>query len=122
MPKWIEEASVARTELKKSHSKFFQEVSAILFRLDPIGIGAGTGSPSDEYDAEAGTIIPRLQTCQSASDVQKVVYEEFVRWFGDDTAGKYASYVEEGTQIWDAWLRYRKGLPSDINFEVQHGS
>src|SRR6476659_408769 len=84
VPKWIEESRVARAELKKSHAKLFQEVSDILYRLDPVGIGAGTGSPSDEYDAEAGTIIPRLQACRSASDVQKIVYEEFVHWFGDD--------------------------------------
>ncbi len=117
VPKWIEDARVARAELKKSHAKLFQEVSAILYKLDPIGIGAKIGSPSDEYDAEAGTIIPRLGACQSARDVQKVVFEEFVRWFGDDTAGKLDSYLEEGAQIWEAWLRYRKGLPSNTSLE-----
>src|SRR5688500_15758830 len=110
VPKWIEESRAARVELKKSHAKLFHEVSAILYKLDPIGIGIGTGSPSDEYDAEAGTIIPRLQACRSASDVQKVVFEEFVRWFGVDTAGKLDSYAEEGSQIWDAWRRYQSGL------------
>src|SRR4051794_34382181 len=100
VPKWVDEARAARVELKKSHAKFFQEISAILYTLDPIGIGAGTGSPSDEYDAEAGTIIPRLKHCSSALDTQKVVFEEFVRWFGADTAGKFEVYSDEGVQIW----------------------
>jgi hypothetical protein len=117
VPKWIDDARVARAELKKSHAALFQEVSAILYRLDPIGIGARIGSPSDEYDAEAGTIIPRLGACQSARDVQTVVFEEFVRWFGDDIAGKPDLYEEEGTRIWKAWPRYRNGLPSNTPLE-----
>ena len=116
-PKWIEQARAARAELKISHPRLFEEVSAILYRLDPIGIGIRIGSPPDEYDAEAGTIIPRLQACNSADDVQKAVFEEFVRWFGADTAGKLDSYADEGTQVWEAWVRYRKGLPSNTSLE-----
>jgi hypothetical protein len=85
VPKWIDDARAVRAELKKSHAELFREVSAILYRLDPIGIGEGTGSPPDEYDAEAGTIIPRLRECRAATDVQRVVFEEFVRWFGTDS-------------------------------------
>src|SRR5690348_6056830 len=84
VPKWIDEARAARAELKKSHGKLFQDVSAILYKLDPVGIGAHAGGPSDEYEAEAGTIIPRLKECKAAVDAQKVVFEEFVRWFGAD--------------------------------------
>jgi hypothetical protein len=117
VPKWIEEAKTARAELKKTHGKLFQDVSAILYKLDPIGIGARTGGPSDEYDAEAGTIIPRLKECKAAVDAQKVVFEEFVRWFGADTAGNYQSYVDEGAAIWDAWVRHNTGLPSNTSLE-----
>ena len=121
VPKWIDEARAARVELKKSHAKFFHEISSILYTLDPVGIGAGTGSPSDEYDAEAGTIIPRLQDCRSALDAQKVVFEEFVHWFGADTAGKFESYSDEGARIWDAWVRYRRQLPPNTSFERTRG-
>jgi hypothetical protein len=121
VPKWIDEARAARAELKKSHGKLFQDVSSILYKLDPVGIGVRTGGASDEYDAEAGTIIPRLKECKTAVDAQKVVFEEFVRWFGADTAGSYQSYADEGAAIWDVWVRYNTGLPSNTSLERTRG-
>lgn len=58
---------------------------------------------TDEYDAEAGTILPRLETCLTVESVRAVVHEEFVRWFGSDVAGEGVRYHEAAERIWQAW-------------------
>lgn len=75
----------AREAIQAEHPKLFVELRKSFFTHDPIGINFG--SNQDEYDPEVGTIIPRLSGCQSQADVLVVVHEEFVRWFGADTAG-----------------------------------
>jgi hypothetical protein len=77
-------------------------VSEILFRHDPIGINFE--SNADEYDPEAGTILPRLFDCQCLKDVHQVVYEEFVRWFDESTAGPFEIYDSIAKEIWDLWI------------------
>src|SRR5690606_37305717 len=54
-------------------------------RAPPCGVAFEENT--DEYEAEVGTILPRLRSCASADDVQRVVHEEFCRWFGADQAG-----------------------------------
>jgi hypothetical protein len=48
-----------RKALSGTYKRLFTEVSAILFRHDPIGINFEGNT--DEYDPEAGTILPRLR-------------------------------------------------------------
>jgi hypothetical protein len=48
-----------RKYLKIRYGKLFEEASSILFRHDPIGI-AFDNENTDEYEAEVGTILPRL--------------------------------------------------------------
>lgn len=55
---------------------------------------------ADEYDPETGTILPRLENCASASDVLSMIHEEFVRWFGADTAGPLELYSDIAFEIW----------------------
>ena len=98
-------AKQARKQLPAVKAEFgplFQEVSAILFRHDPMHINAGFNS--DEYDPEVGTILPRLKDCRSARDVQKVVYEEFEQWFG--IPGEREKYRLASLEIWSAWQRF----------------
>jgi len=76
----------------------FDSVAALLFRHDPIGI-AFDNPNTDEYEPETGTILPRLRGCESASDVRRVVHEEFVRWFGAGTAGPEERYSEIASEI-----------------------
>jgi hypothetical protein len=59
---------------------------------------------TDEYDPEAGTILPRLQSCKSSADALRAVHEEFVRWFGADTAGPQESYGNIASEIWQLWV------------------
>jgi hypothetical protein len=92
-----------REELRKQYRELFDTVSEILFRRDPIGINFETNT--DEYEAEVGTVLPRLRTCESRADVRRVVHDEFVRWFGADTCGAEDRYEAIATEIWTAWIR-----------------
>ena len=82
--------------LKAEYKELFSAVSEILFRHDPIGINFGGNT--DEYDPEAGTILPRLRPEHSVEDVTAIVREEFRRWFGAECVrgeGQYAAIAEE---------------------------
>lgn len=91
----------ARDAARQRHPALFAAVSEAMFRHDPIGINFGNNT--DEYDAEAGTVIPRLSRCASAADVELVLHEEFVRWFGADTAGDRARYTALAVEVWRLW-------------------
>jgi len=67
-----------------------EAISRILFQADPIGINFE--SNTDEYDPEAESILSRLDAEQDADEIQKIVYEEFVRWFDKHTAGEPNRY------------------------------
>ena len=97
-------ARVQRAQVKRAYGALFDEVSGLLFEADPIGINFENNQ--DEYDAEAGTIIPRLRDCVDAEQVCTVVFEEFVRWFSAEVAGAREQYREVSSQIWDAWRRF----------------
>lgn len=95
-----EEILAKRAKAKREYGKLFSAVSEVLFRHDPIYINFETNT--DEYDLEAETILPRLRKCQSVEDVQTVVHEEFLRWFGED-AGEREVYQEIAEEIWALW-------------------
>jgi len=61
---------------------------------------------TDEYEPEARTILPRLRGCHSADDVQIVLHSEFVRWFGEDTAGSQEHYKKAASEIWQLWQQH----------------
>jgi hypothetical protein len=91
----------ARESVRQAQPGLFAAVSEAMFRHDPIGINFG--SNADEYDAEAGTVVPRLAGCSSAGDVERVLHEEFVRWFGAGTAGERARYAALAAEVWGLW-------------------
>jgi hypothetical protein len=76
------------------------------FRHDPIGI-AFDNENTDEYDPETGTILPRLRNCEAASDVLRVVHEEFVRWFDAGNAGPVEQYGDIASEVWRLWQSHR---------------
>jgi hypothetical protein len=69
----------SREALKRQYGAAFGRLSEILFTEDPVGISFDENT--DEYDPEAGTILPRLGSCRSVDDVLRVVYEECLRGF-----------------------------------------
>lgn len=73
-----------RRRLKAEYGELFDRIAALLFRRDPVSIGAD--APADEYEPDTGTILPRRRICHSEDDARAVVHKEFVRWFGPDIA------------------------------------
>ena len=107
-----EEILEERGQLRAEYGSLFGSVAALLFRHDPARINFEVNP--DEYNPEAGTILPRLHTCESAQDVQNVVHEEFVRWFDAGTAGPVERYSEAASEIWQLWQDYLADKPRRI--------
>jgi hypothetical protein len=90
-----------RSAIKQEFGALYADVLALLFKADPVGINFKDNT--DEYEPEVDTILPRLSSCKGAADVEKVVHEEFVRWFDRDTAGPPGSYRVVARQIWERY-------------------
>ena len=101
----FEKARAARETVRRQDPQLFASVLAAMFRHDPIGINFDTNT--DEYEAETGTVIPRLRGCSSAEDVATVLHEEFSKWFGSDTAGPKTRYTALADQIWTLWSTHK---------------
>jgi len=110
MSRTREEIIAERKRLKEEYKELFDELAALLFRHDPLGISfvgnADVKDNADEYEPEAGTILPRLRSCQSADDVRKVVHQEFMRWFDAGNAGQEEHYAKIATEIWERWQKF----------------
>jgi len=101
-----DEVSRLRDERKRltiTYKGLFSEISALLFRHDPIGIKFDDNT--DEYDAEAGTILPRLRRDVSIEELTTIVHEEFVRWFDPEIAGPREKYSVIAAEILTAYGR-----------------
>ena len=90
-----------RDAVRNQNAQLFAAISAAMFRHDPIGINFNMNT--DEYEPEAGTVIPRLKGCSSAGDVATVLHEEFVVWFGSEIAGAQSLYANLAEEIWEIW-------------------
>ena len=97
-----------RKRLSSSYKLLLNEISAILFRHDPIGINFRDNT--DEYDPEAGTILPRLRPDLSAEEATAIVHEEFVRWFEPETTGWQERYSAIGAEILTAYQKWAKSV------------
>jgi len=101
MSRTREQISEERRQLREKYGELFDSTAALLFRHDPIGISFE--NTADEYEAETGTILPRLRGCGSVDDVRRVVHEEFVRWFEAGNAGPEERYSAIASDIWQLW-------------------
>ena len=106
LPNTRQETIEARRRLKAEYPILFDKIAALLFRYDPIRISFEVNP--NEYETEAATILPRLQNCQSAGDVQRVVHEEFVRWFDGSIAGQEKDYRDIASEIWQMWQEHQR--------------
>jgi hypothetical protein len=106
MARTREEILRERRQLRAQYGLLFDSVAALLFRHDPIGI-AFDNENIDEYEPEAGTILPRLRSCESPADALRAIHEEFVRWFDADTAGPEERYAEIASETWQLWQTQR---------------
>ena len=95
-----------RYQLKGKYKKLYYCINGILFENDLMGIDP---TDDDEYELEAGTILPGLNEAETAEEVHRIVCETFDHSFGG------ASYNTErcedaAKEIWVAWSTYKKGL------------
>jgi hypothetical protein len=97
-----------RKKLSASYQQLLNEISSILFRHDPIGINFEDNT--DEYDAEAGTILTRLRRDFSAEQTTTMVHEEFVRWFEPETAGPRERYATVAAEILTAYQKWIEAI------------
>jgi hypothetical protein len=87
----------------------FDSIGALLYRHDQIGINFDFDENTDKYESEAGTILPKLNSCRSEDEVLQLVHAEFVSWFDSDTAGPQEQYKKIASEIWQLWQEYRAG-------------
>ena len=85
------------------YKTLYRGLAELLYRHDPIGLAAAE-FPKDEYEPEVGTIIPRLKDAESEEDVRRIVHQEFLRWFGEDTAGPESAYRGIAHDIWATFM------------------
>jgi len=86
-----------------SRRDLVEAISAVLFAADPIGINFVTNT--DEYDAEAETIVIALPRTSGPKDVRALTHEAFAHWFGAATAGPIEGYDDIAERIWSLWCR-----------------
>lgn len=99
-----EEIRLQYKRLRSEYGELYDEVLQTLFRNDPIGINFEINT--DEYEPEVSTILPRLMEARSVEDLQKIIHQEFVRWFGADIAGSGAKYARIAREVWDAYKEH----------------
>ncbi|MEL7569559.1 MAG: hypothetical protein AAGU14_03255 [Eubacteriaceae bacterium] len=91
-----------RKQIKQGYENLYNEVLEILWRHDPIGIGY----LSDEYEPETGTILPRIKEASSQAELRNIIYQEFVKWFNEELAGKEENYNQIAHEIWECWNKF----------------
>jgi len=94
-----------RKRLKSEYSALFEDLSALLYQVDPARLNFGINP--DEYEPEAGTILPRVMELETASEIESVIREELERWFGGGTRIETATYEELATELLVVLNRYR---------------
>jgi hypothetical protein len=90
-----------REHIAQHHGALLSLMSAILFRHDPIGINFEDNT--DEYDAEAATILNRLRPGIGLGEARRIVHEEFVQWFERDIAGPEEKYIKIASELLAAY-------------------
>lgn len=91
-----------RKQIKQGYENLYNEVLEILWRHDPIGLGY----ISDEYVPETGTILPRIKEASSHAELRNIIYQEFVKWFNEELAGKEENYNQIAHEIWECWNKF----------------
>ncbi|HXH94462.1 MAG TPA: hypothetical protein VNN25_22990 [Thermoanaerobaculia bacterium] len=94
-----------RKRLKSEYSALFEDLSALLYQVDPARLNFGINP--DEYEPEAGTILPRVMELETASEIESVIREELERWFGGGTRIEKATYEDLGAEVLALLNRYR---------------
>jgi hypothetical protein len=95
-------------DAQRRYEMLVAAVKAAIAAADPAGM-QNSGSPDDEYAPEVGTLTPRVAKAADVAEVQKIVLEEFERWFGSERPGPAAESDAPARHIWQAVLKFRSG-------------
>jgi len=68
-----------RRARQAQYRRLYVELEQILIRLDPPGVHS---SEQAELAPEVASILARLREARVADDVERIVLEEFHRWYG----------------------------------------
>ena len=98
-------ARAERKRLKQQYSALFEDISALLYHLDPMGLNYEINP--DEYEPEAGTILPQVLDLETVEEIESVIRDEFKLWFGEGIRIEDASYEELAQEILAVLNRYR---------------
>jgi len=104
----VRAAKQSRFEQTVTQRDLVYAVSQILFRADPLGINFETNT--DEYDAEAETIVIGLPGAHRPEDVTALTHETFVQWFDEKLAGPIDRYAAVASEIWNLWRHHQGQL------------
>jgi hypothetical protein len=95
-----------RARLRAEYGGVYDEVAALLFDADPIGINFGCNT--DEYEPEVDLILPRLRESRDVADVVRLVHEIFLRMFDPECAGPASRYEVVAARVFEAWQCRRR--------------
>ena len=73
-------------------------IKEVIDLYDPIGL-LKMGAPQDEYNPEIKEVAEKIANCRNVEEIQKLIYETFVKWFDQDIAGDVEKYKEPAEDI-----------------------
>jgi predicted transcriptional regulator len=93
-----------RKRLTARYGSLYRDIAALMFEIDPAGINFETNS--DEYEAEVGTVLPRLKSATNDEAVRLILVEEFDRWFEPNgyDLDKTALLARRLWPLWRDWV------------------
>jgi hypothetical protein len=105
---WHQQVWEERQHHEVYRADLLEKLTRALYEADPIGLAA-IGVPQDEYKPEAGTILSRLPEAAAVEDVQRIVREELIRWFGTSWLTWRPTQAEDivdrcARAIWKIWI------------------
>jgi hypothetical protein len=91
--------------LKREYGGLFASISEALFKADPAHLNFEINT--DEYETEAGRIIARLGSAQSAEDVHTILYDELISTLA--TVGVRTDVLPSlALEIWILWREFNR--------------
>ena len=96
----------AALEFRGAYAELLEEVSAVLFLHDPLGLSLD--EHAGEYDALGAAVLVRLRTVNNRWDAATEIHAACAAAAGVQRAGRPDRYRDVGGDVWDVWVRYVK--------------
>ena len=82
------------------HAALASKLREVLLRENPMGIYFDDVKNTDEYDSEIEAIIQRFSTCTNQAQVQRMIWNVFKEFFGEQGAGPKSQYAKLAEIVW----------------------